>query len=125
MSAEEIFELAGELGAGDAVRRTGLLRVSASEEEAEHVRRHVDALRADGFPAALVERDALPAALRGSFHNGCLTDHDGALQPARWIRALALAAERAGAHPRAHRGPRAGQASEVVVPTAAPSARGT
>ena len=50
-----------ELGAGDAVRRTGLLRVSASEEEAEHVRRQVDALREDGFPGELLERDELPA----------------------------------------------------------------
>jgi gamma-glutamylputrescine oxidase len=93
----EIFELAGELGVGDAVRRTGLLRVSASAEEAEHVRRHVDALQADGFPGELVERDALPPALRQGFHNACFTDHDGALQPARWIRTLARATEQAGA----------------------------
>ena len=62
-----------------------------------------------------MERDGLPAALRGSFHNACFTDHDGALQPARWIRALARAAERAGAriHERTEvRGPV--QASEVV-----------
>ena len=58
---QEIYALAAELGAGDAVRRTGLLRVSASEEEAEHVRRQVAALRADGFPAELLERDELPA----------------------------------------------------------------
>jgi gamma-glutamylputrescine oxidase len=94
---EEIYALAVELGVADAVRRTGLLRVSASEEEAEHVRRHVEALSDDGFPGELVEPDALPAALRRSFHNACLTEHDGALQPARWIRALAQAAERAGA----------------------------
>jgi glycine/D-amino acid oxidase-like deaminating enzyme len=74
-----------------------MLRVSASEEEAEHVRLHVEALLADGFPAELVERDALPPALRTAFHNACLTPHDGALQPARWIRALAGAAEEAGA----------------------------
>ena len=91
---EEIYALADELGVSDAVRRTGLLRVSASEEEAEHVRRHVEALNDDGFPGELVD---LPAALRRSFHNACLTEHDGALQPARWIRALAQAAERAGA----------------------------
>jgi gamma-glutamylputrescine oxidase len=94
---QEIYALAAELGAGEAVRRIGLLRVSASEDEAEHVRRQVDALRADGFPAELVERDELPAALRASFHNGCFTENDGALQPARWIRALAGAAEAAGA----------------------------
>jgi gamma-glutamylputrescine oxidase len=97
VAQEEIYALAAELGAAEAVRRTGLLRVSASDEEAEHVRRQVEALRADGFPAELVERDGLPAALRASFHNGCVTDHDGALHPARWIRALAGAAEAAGA----------------------------
>ena len=94
---QEVYELAAELGATDAVRRVGLLRVSASEEEAEHVRRHARALRADGFPAELLERDELPAALRRGFFNGCLTENDGALHPARWIRALAQAAERAGA----------------------------
>lgn len=93
----EIYELAAELGAQDAVRRTGLLRASASEEEAEHVRRQAEALRADGFPAELVERAELPAALRRSAFNGCLTENDGTLHPARWIRLLAEAAERAGA----------------------------
>jgi glycine/D-amino acid oxidase-like deaminating enzyme len=94
---EEIYALAASLGAGEAVRRTGLLRVSVSEEEAEHVRGQVEALKADGFPAELVDREALPAALRASFHNACLTEHDGALQPARWIKALARGAEGAGA----------------------------
>jgi gamma-glutamylputrescine oxidase len=94
---EEIYGLASELGAGDAVRRTGSLRVAASEEEAEHVRRHVGALREDGFPAELLERDELPAALRRSFWNACLTENDGSLHPGRWIRALARAAEVAGA----------------------------
>jgi glycine/D-amino acid oxidase-like deaminating enzyme len=117
---EEIFTLAAELGAGDAVRRTGLLRVSASGEEAEHVRRHVEALRADGFPGELVERDELPPALRIAFLNACRTDHDGALHPARWIRALAGAAEQAGA--RIHEG------VDVAGPVAARevrTARGT
>jgi gamma-glutamylputrescine oxidase len=94
---EEIYALAAELGAADAVRRTGLLRVSASGEEAEHVVRQVEALREDGFPARLVERDDLPSALQAAFHNACLTENDGALHPARWIKALATAAEQAGA----------------------------
>lgn len=109
---EEMYELAQELALGDTVRRVGGLRVSASEEEAEHVRRHVGALREDGFPAELVERDELPSALRRYGHNACLTDHDGALQPARWIRALARAAESAGA--RIH------EASPVKAPVPAP-----
>ena len=48
---EEFFALAEELGAGEAVRRVGCLRMAASEEEAVHVLRHVEALREDGFPA--------------------------------------------------------------------------
>jgi gamma-glutamylputrescine oxidase len=115
---EQIYALAQELGAGDAARRTGLLRVSASEEEVEHVRRHVEALRTDGFPAELLEREQLPPALRGSFRNACLTEHDGALQPARWIRALAAAAEEAGV--RIHEGTdvraQVGGAGEVATP---------
>jgi gamma-glutamylputrescine oxidase len=118
---EEIYALAAELGLDDAVRRTGLLRVSASDEEAEHVRRHVAALNADGFPGELVD---LPEPLRGSFRNACLTEHDGALQPARWIRGLARAAEQAGA--RIHeltqvRGPVS--APEVVTPAGTVRAR--
>jgi gamma-glutamylputrescine oxidase len=93
---EEMYGLAADLGVGDAVRRVGSLRVSASEEEAAHVRGHVTALQEDGFPARLLERDELPAALRRSAWNACLTDHDGSLHPARWIRALAADAERAG-----------------------------
>jgi gamma-glutamylputrescine oxidase len=93
---EEMYALAAELGVGDDVRTVGSLRVSASEEEAEHVRRHVAALREDGFPGRLLERDKLPLALRRSAWNACLTEHDGSLQPARWIRALAHHAEHAG-----------------------------
>ena len=105
---EEMYALAAGLGVGDAVRRVGALRVSSSEEEAEHVRRHAAALKDDGFPAELLERDELPRALRRSAWNACLTGHDGSLQPARWIRALAGDAERAGV--RIHEG------SEVRAP---------
>jgi glycine/D-amino acid oxidase-like deaminating enzyme len=94
---QEIYELAEELGAGDAVREVGLLRLAVSDEEAEHVRDHAAALRADGFPGELVERDELPPALRRIGHVACLTEHDGALHPVRWYRALAGAAEAAGA----------------------------
>jgi glycine/D-amino acid oxidase-like deaminating enzyme len=93
----EIYGLAEELGAGDAVRRVGLLRLAVSDEEAEHVRDHAAALRADGFPGELVERDELPPALRRIGHVACLTAHDGALHPVRWYRTFAGAAEAAGA----------------------------
>jgi glycine/D-amino acid oxidase-like deaminating enzyme len=93
---QEVFALAADLGAGDAVRRVGCLRLAASEEEALHVLRHIDALKEDGFPAELVAGDDLPPALRRLGSVACLTEHDGALQPVRWIRTLARAAERAG-----------------------------
>jgi gamma-glutamylputrescine oxidase len=94
---QEIYELAEELGAAEAVRRVGLLRLAVSDDEAEHVRDHAAALAEDGFPGELVERDELPPALQRSGLVGCLTDHDAALHPARWYRALAHAAEKAGA----------------------------
>jgi len=108
----EIYELAAELGAGDALRQVGLLRLAVSEDEADHVREHVRALRKDGFPGELVERDDLPPALRSTGLVACLTDHDGALHPARWYRLLARAAETAGA--RLHEG------SPVREPVPAP-----
>ena len=93
----DMYALAEQLGAGDSMRRVGLLRVSASEEEAADVARQAEALREDGFPGELVERSELPSAVARFALNGCLTEHDGSLQPARWIRTLARGAEAAGA----------------------------
>jgi gamma-glutamylputrescine oxidase len=109
---QEIEALAGQLGAGDALRRVGLLRLATSEDEAAHVRAHAAALREDGFPGEVVERDDLPAALRRSGLVGCLTDHDCVLHPVRWYRLLAAAAERAGA--------RIFESSPVGAPVPAP-----
>jgi gamma-glutamylputrescine oxidase len=100
----EVIALAEELGAGDALRQVGLLRLAVSEEEAEHVRGHAAALREDGFPGETIERDDLPPALQRTGLVGCLTAHDCALHPARWYRLLAAAAEGAGA--RIHEGTR-------------------
>ena len=82
---------------GDAVRRVGSLRVAVTEEEAERVSGQVEALTEDGFPGELVERDELPPVLRRRGLCACLVDHDAALHPARWYRALGGAAEQAGA----------------------------
>jgi gamma-glutamylputrescine oxidase len=94
---EEIYELAETLGLGDSVRRVGSLRVAVTEEEAERVRAQVGALRDDGFPGELVDREDLPPVLRKRGLCACLVDHDAALHPVRWYRALAEAAEKAGA----------------------------
>ena len=110
---QEVYDLAAELGAGEFVRRVGLLRLAASEQEAAHVREHVEALREDGFPGELVEREDLPPALRRSGLVGCLTENDAALHPVRWYRALAAAAETAGA--------RIFEGSPVRAPVPAPA----
>ena len=94
---QEIYELAARLGIGDSVREVGSLRVAVSEDEAERVSGQVAALKEDGFPAELVGRDELPPVLRRRGLCACLVDHDAALHPARWYRALAGAAEQAGA----------------------------
>jgi gamma-glutamylputrescine oxidase len=109
----EILDLAEELGAGDALRQVGLLRLAVSDEEAEHVRDHAAALREDGFPGETIERENLPPALRRSGLVGCLTGHDCALHPVRWYRMLAGAAEAAGA--RIHEG------TQVASPVPAPA----
>jgi glycine/D-amino acid oxidase-like deaminating enzyme len=82
-----ILEVADEVGARDAFRLVGMLRV----DEPAAVRAHCEALREDGFEGSLVHE--LPGALRGL---GLLTPHDGAVHPARWLRALARALEERG-----------------------------
>ena len=109
----DVYELAAELDAGDSVRRVGLLRLAVSEDEAAHVRDHAAALREDGFPAELIERDDLPAALQRIGQVACLTGNDAAIHPVRWYRLLAAAAEAAGA--------RIFEGSRVLGPVPAPA----
>ncbi len=77
--------------AGDALTRTGSLRIAADEEERDEIRAEYDALREDGI-AAEWRDDVLggrfPAAI---FHPG-----DAAIQPARLVRRLAARAVDAG-----------------------------
>jgi gamma-glutamylputrescine oxidase len=108
----EIYELATTLGLVDAVRRVGSLRLAVSQEEAERVRAQVAALREDGFPARLVERDELAPVLRRRGLCACLVGDDAALHPARWYRALARSAEAEGA--------RICEGTPVRAPVAAP-----
>ena len=77
----------GELGGG-AFRRPAAFGC-ADDDEREEIRREFDALREDGFVAEW--RDELPLGRSGErfpaaiFHPG-----DAALQPARWVRRLAV-----------------------------------
>ena len=88
--------------AGDALRRVGSLRLAVDEEERSSLRVEYDALVADGFDAAWIEGADLDQPLRGRFAAGLEHPHDGALQPARWVRRLAAHAANAGAEIREH-----------------------
>jgi len=77
--------------AGDALRRTGSLRLAADEEECDELRAEYEALVGDGFQADWrtdLVHHRFPAAI---FH-----PDDAAIQPAQLVRRLALQAAGAG-----------------------------
>ncbi|HEY3051598.1 MAG TPA: FAD-dependent oxidoreductase [Gaiellaceae bacterium] len=80
--------------AGDALRRVGSYRL-ADDEELDDVRDEFEALRDDGLAAEWV--DDLPSPLRRLYRGAILHPGDGSLQPARWVRRLAVRAVEAGA----------------------------
>jgi gamma-glutamylputrescine oxidase len=94
---EEYVDRIVELG-GDAVRRTGSLRL-AGDDERDELEAEYEALRADGFDAEW--RDELPAPL-ARFPGALFHPEDAVLQPARLVRMLAAAAAEAGAELREH-----------------------
>jgi glycine/D-amino acid oxidase-like deaminating enzyme len=83
--------------AGDALRRTGSLRLAADEEERDSLRIEFEAMREDGIAAEWVDEPA-----DGRFHAAIFQPGDGALQPARFVRRLAARAADAGADIREH-----------------------
>jgi gamma-glutamylputrescine oxidase len=89
---EAYVDRVAELG-GDAVRRTGSLRL-AGDDERDELQAECEALREDGFAAEW--RDELPEPLAGRFPGALFHPDDAVLQPARLVRRLALAAAEAG-----------------------------
>jgi gamma-glutamylputrescine oxidase len=81
--------------AGDAFRREGSLRLAFDADERDALRREHDALSGHGFAVEWV--DELDAPLDRLYLGAILHPHDGALQPARWVRRLAAHAASAGA----------------------------
>jgi len=81
--------------AGDAVRRTGSLRLAVDEDEREELRAEYEALRADGFAAEW--REELPRPLAGRFAAALFHPPDASTHPVRAVRRLAQAAAAAGA----------------------------
>jgi gamma-glutamylputrescine oxidase len=92
--SEEYLERYASI-AGDAIRRTGSLRLAVDADEREELRAEHEALRADGFEADW--RDELPPPLAGRFAAAIFHPPDASLQPARAVRRLARAAAEAGA----------------------------
>jgi glycine/D-amino acid oxidase-like deaminating enzyme len=84
-----------EAPAGDALARTGSLRLAADEEEREGLRAEYELMREDGF--AVEWRDQLAHPLDATFVAAIFHPVDAALQPARWARRLAALAAEAGA----------------------------
>ena len=82
--------------AGDALRRTGSLRIADDAEERDELRTEYEALREDGFAAEW--RDGLPGFAGALFHPA-----DAAVQPARLVRRLAARAAAAGVEIRERR----------------------
>ena len=76
---------------GDAIRRTGSLRLASNDEERDEIRAEFEALGDDGF-----EAEWHPDAVRGRFPAGIFHPGDAATQPARLVRRLALLAAEAG-----------------------------
>jgi gamma-glutamylputrescine oxidase len=83
--------------AGDAFTRTGSLRLAADDEERDALAVEFEALRADGFAADWIEEP-----LDGRFRAAIFHPGDAALQPARWVRRLAVLAAEAGVEIREH-----------------------
>ena len=108
---ERYVDRMAELG-GDAVRRTGSLRL-AGEDERDELRAEYEALREDGFAAEW--RDELPEPLAGRFPAALFHPDDAVLQPARLVRRLAAAAGEAGVEIREH--DRVGSLDELEAET--------
>ena len=119
----EMLATADAIGAREHFRLAGMLRLGVDPQEADDVRRHHAALRADGFPGELLDEDALPEVLRRPGRAGLRLPHDGAVHPARWIRALARAAEARGARIHEHTRAESVAPGRVVTPRARIAAR--
>jgi gamma-glutamylputrescine oxidase len=83
--------------AGDAFSRTGSLRLADDDEEHDALSVEFEALRADGFAAEWIDEP-----LGGRFRAAIFHPVDAALQPARFVRRLAVLAADAGVEIREH-----------------------
>jgi gamma-glutamylputrescine oxidase len=104
--------------AGDALRRSGSVRLADDLAEQDALRAEVDALLEDGFAAEWL--DPLPPYLNGLFAGGFVHPGDAALVPALWVKRLSGHAAAAGVqilehHPVDRAGAEAIDAGAVVL----------
>ena len=83
-------------GLANELCTTGCLTVAWAEGEKSGLLRELAALRADGFPAALVAEHEVPAPVRGRDRVGIFEPDAATTHPWRWIRGFADLCERAG-----------------------------
>jgi gamma-glutamylputrescine oxidase len=96
LAAELADELAA-LGWGVGFRRSGSLRIAATETELAQYIASDALLREDGWDAELVPRERLSRCLQPHYSGGVYYPRDGEIQPARFVAGLARLAEGAGA----------------------------
>jgi gamma-glutamylputrescine oxidase len=82
---------------GDAFVRTGSLRLAADADERDELRVEYELLREDGFDVEWVDEPVDGRSHAAMFHPG-----DATLQPARFVRRLAVLAAEAGVEIREH-----------------------
>lgn len=86
--------------AGDAFRPTGSLRLANDATERAELQAEFRAMSAAGLEAEWVDEPNGPS--EGRFSAALFHPRDGVLQPARWVRRLALLAAEAGVEIREH-----------------------
>lgn len=77
-------------------QRRGSLRIALTPEEMASIQASAADLRADGWEAEMLPRDALPKRLRATYLGGSFHPGDGEIHPARFVAGLAWLAERQG-----------------------------
>ena len=96
LAASLADELAA-LGWATGFRRTGSLRIAATDAELAELVASDALQREDGWDAELLPRDRLPACIQAYYTGAAYYPGDGEIQPARFVAGLARLAEQAGA----------------------------
>ncbi|HEX6796132.1 MAG TPA: FAD-binding oxidoreductase [Ktedonobacterales bacterium] len=95
--AASLAEELAALGWATGFRRTGSLRIAATDAEYADLMASDTLQRGDGWDAELLPRDRLPARIQAHYSGAAYYPGDGEIQPARFVTGLARLSEGAGA----------------------------